>query len=61
MNGSRGPESDNHEQERRRVPAWLRMAGLLTSDVAIGVLLAALVIATLLFSSGASKFVYIDF
>jgi hypothetical protein len=42
-------------------PAWARLAGVLATDVGIGVVLAALLIATLLFSSGASKFVYIDF
>lgn len=31
------------------------------ADVAIGVLVAAMILATLLFSSGVSKFVYIDF
>jgi hypothetical protein len=44
-----------------RAPAWVRMAGLLASDVAVGALLAALIMATLLFSTGVSKFVYIDF
>lgn len=47
--------------EESRRPAWLRIVGLLASDVAIGALLGAMIIATLLFSSGASKFVYIDF
>jgi hypothetical protein len=42
-------------------PAWVRLVGLLASDVAIGVLLGVMIIVTLLFSSGASKFVYIDF
>jgi hypothetical protein len=47
--------------EESRRPAWLRVVGLLASDIAIGALLGAMIIATLLFSSGASKFVYIDF
>ena len=47
--------------EKQPRPAWLRVVGLLATDVGVGVLLAAMIIATLLFSSGASKFVYIDF
>jgi hypothetical protein len=41
--------------------ARLRLAGMLATDVGIGVLLAVLLITTLLFSSGASRFVYVDF
>ncbi len=48
------------EREQAR-PAWVRLLGLLASDVAVGLILALLVIATLLFASGISKFVYIDF
>ncbi len=47
--------------EKHSGPAWLRVAGLVATDVGIGVLLAVMIIVTLLFSSGASKFVYIDF
>ncbi len=42
-------------------PAWLRLLGLLATDVGIGVLLGVMIVVTLLFSSGVSKFVYIDF
>ncbi len=50
--------SDENRNDR---PAWMRLALLIGGDVAIGVLLAVIVVVTLLFSSGASKFVYIDF
>ena len=49
------------QDEAARRPAWLRLATLLAGDVAIGVLLGVMIIVTLLFSSGVSKFVYIDF
>ncbi len=58
MDAETGSQVGAEESPR---PAWLRLVGLLASDVAIGVLLGAMIIVTLLFSSGASKFVYIDF
>ena len=51
----------NDETDTVKKPVWLRLVGLVAGDVAIGVLLAVMIIVTLLFNSGASRFVYIDF
>ena len=50
------PDAERSNAERR--PSTL---GALASDVFVGLLLAALVVVTMLFASGISRFVYIDF